>query len=370
MMKRMDMNIQRYICLATVCALTCGLNGWGQSGTRRPRVVERNAPPAPAKPANATKKQPPVQKEEAKEQPAPKPAEPPKPTIDPNTVGKFQQIRPELALGGHDAVVLQSTEQLTPGSPQHETFFDGQVYRFTSRENLERFKESPATYVPALGGLSVVALHDRYQALPGKTDHFSSYGNRIYLFSTADEKETFDSAPGVYFDADVLMDGFSPVSLVDEEVLRRGDKQFMVICDGRRVYLTSEEELQAFQKDPGKYYPVLGGLDPVSLVKEAPAPGVARLSAVYKNRLYMFSSDANRDEFLANPVPYADLQVAFGGNCPVTRIDENKTQPGHYAISVIYRGMRIVFASKPKRDHFLQEPRRYDKWPAGDANKP
>jgi YHS domain-containing protein len=181
------------------------------------------------------------------------------------------------------------------------------------------------------------------------------------LFTSSEEKAKFDSNPGSYFDADVLMDGISPVSLVDEEVLSRGDKEFLVIYDGRRVYLVTETEKEKFSVDPGRYYPTLGGLDPVAMFQGEPAAGIARLSVVYKNRLYMTSSEKNRQEFLVNPVPYSDLDVAFGGNCPVTLVDENRKQLGHYAISVVSRGRRILFVNDQKRKLFLENPRRYDK---------
>lgn len=345
-------------------------SAWAQSGTRRPRVAPQQ-PSAPALPkAEGEKPQKQAPKADAKadaakkeqKDAAPEPApELPAPTIDPELIGKFVQTRPALALEGFDPVALQSTEQLQQGKPQFEFMFDSQTYRFLNDENLNQFKEDPATFVPALGGLSVVAYRDSKQAVPGNVQHYSNFSSRIYLFASSDEKAKFDANPGTYFDADVLMDGLSPVSLVEKEVLSRGDKEFMTIYDGRRVYLVSETEQEKFAIDPARYYPTLGGLDPVATLKGEPALGIPRYSVVYKNRLYMMSSDDNRREFLVNPLPYSDLDVALGGNCPVTLVDEKREQKGHYGISVISRGRRLLFANDQKREQFNENIKRYDK---------
>lgn len=284
-----------------------------------------------------------------------------KPLVDPELMGKFVQTRPGTALEGNDPIILATSNKLQAGDPQHEYYFDGQVYRFASPENVEQFKADPGTFAPALGGLSVIAYRDRKAAEAGTVQHFSTFSGRIYLFASAEEKAKFDGGPGNYFDADVLMDGFSPVSLVDEEKLRRGDKEFLVIYDGRRVYLFNQDEKEKFTQDPGKYYPTLGGLDPVALVRGESVFGIARFSVVFKNRLYMTSSSENREEFLKNPIPYADLDVALGGNCPVTLVEENQKQPGYYGLSVVNRGRRLLFASEEKRKRFVEDPQRYDR---------
>lgn len=353
-----------------LCLSTLSPAARGQSGTRVRRYVERRVPRAPQVPGakapnqRASDAQAVIalnfQAEEKADNTRPETvkAEPPV-AIDRAVVAKVVHLRQSLALGGNDPVLLVETGNLVRGMPNLGTTYDGQIYHFATDESRQRFDADPTSFAPVLGGDSIVAWIEHHERLAGSADQVSVYGGRIYLFATGDEKRAFDADPKRYFDGDIALQGFSPVSLVDDEVLRRGDKAFLAVQDGLRLYLVDQAERDKFNANPGRYFPSLGGIDPLSIAEGKPALGQARFSTVYKNRLYVSASGESRDRFIANAAPYSDLDVAKEGHCPVTLAETQKQVSGHYGISTLHRGVRLLFASEENREKFRADPEKY-----------
>ena len=304
--------------------------------------------PVPRKPPVEAKKPAPKKKT-----PAAKAAAPP---AGPRLLAKPRPLR---ALAGNDAVDLLDQNTVKAGQTQFMATFDSQVYLFSQESNQERFKEDAQRYAPALGGASIVSYRDSRQIVPGNVEWRVVYQDRLFLFANEQEKQKFDADPQAYADADLVLQGFSTVSLVDDEVLRRGQEQFETIFDGRRIRLASQEEHERFLGNPGRYYPSLGGIDPVTALQGKPKMGIARFSVVYKNRLFAMSNSANRDEFIKNPDHYSDLDVADNGRCPVSKVEGMGDKLGHYGISTIYLGQRFLFANDSNRQAFVREPQRF-----------
>ena len=313
-----------------------------QSGSKRGRPVAPRPAPTAAAAAPVT------------------PAPAPRLTLPaPIPVGRsFAVARPTLALDGLDAVVLHSAGERIPGDPQHVAVFDRRIHRFANADQQRTFEQDPTAYAPVLGGASVVAYAEQGVARPGSTDHFRRYGGRLYLFASAAEQAAFDSEPGRYADADLVMGGLSPVALVERETLLRGALANSVTFDGYRLYFADDAEKERFLARPQRYFPVLGGTDPVSLVEGRPQPGLARFAVVYKERPYLFADAAARDRFVADPQSYSDVDVALEGIDPVQR-SHAAAAPGHYAISALYLGKRYLFVSEANRATFLSDPDRY-----------
>lgn len=78
---------------------------------------------------------------------------------------------------------------------------------------------------------------------------------------------------------------------------------------------TVEEQTQQIQETPD-YGPILGraiqGYDPVAYFNDGPTEGREDLHVTYNGATYYFASEANRDEFYANPDRY---EPAYGGFC-------------------------------------------------------
>jgi YHS domain-containing protein len=318
-----------------------------QSGTRNPKFAKRPEvpaaePPKAADPPKLTDRQ--MESAVAKASPM---------------VADFQKPRNSRVLDGNCPVALRDSRQLIPGKEALTEYHDGLEFRFSGPSERARFGNNRDGYVPVLGGLSAVAWKDSLRPVSGTTANHVVFGDRIWLFASTQEKEKFNAEPARYVDADLLLDGYSPVALVDREELVRGSKDRSVIMDGRRANLLDADEVDRLRRNPGRYYPTLGGIDPVSLHEGSPAIGLPRLPVVYKNRLYLFASESNKERFIGNPNPYADLDVAENGNCRVTQVEQRKTEPGHYGISAVALGKRYLFSSEDNLRRFLATPNKY-----------
>jgi YHS domain-containing protein len=275
--------------------------------------------------------------------------------------------RPALALLGKDAVALVDSSTEVDGKSDIAVRFDGQNYLFSSVENKTRFEQSPGRYVPALSGYSVVSWKNNNRLAAGSLAFRSVSGDRLYLFANEDEKKAFEANPQAFENVDLGLQGFSSVVLVEEEVLRRGDKKVEVIYEGRRFHFASASDRDVFASNPGRYYPTLGGLDVVQLAQGKPAMGEAKFSAVYKNRLYCFASAETRDQFIAQADALSDFDVARSGVDQVARVEGAGDQVGHYGISTIHRGLRYLFVDEKHRERFQGDPENFLTAASGSA---
>jgi thiol-disulfide isomerase/thioredoxin/YHS domain-containing protein len=101
------------------------------------------------------------------------------------------------------------------------------------------------------------------------------------------------------------LEGYCPVTLVEQKVWKLGDVHFGVI-HGQRTYLfTSQAEQQRFLSNPDTYSPAMSGNDPVLAMKENRlVAGTRRHGVFYGNRIYLFSSEASLVEFSNDPGRY------------------------------------------------------------------
>ena len=102
------------------------------------------------------------------------------------------------------------------------------------------------------------------------------------------------------------IDGYCPVSLVDDHRLLIGSSNSSHSLDGK-VYRFASKEMEArFRKNPRRYIPMNGGDCPVSLVNRGESkPGFARFGIVYGGHLLLFATNEDRLQFVKNPGRYA-----------------------------------------------------------------
>ncbi|MBY0587620.1 hypothetical protein K2X85_10605 [bacterium] len=336
-------------CLFVARAMSLGLvmapAAWGQSEPAPPERSEKKAPP----------KLTDVQQKVATI------------TVDGAAVKGALVERPALALLGKDAVALVDSNSEVDGKSEITSRFDGQNYFFSSIENKTKFEQSPGRYVPALAGYSVVAWKNSAKLVPGTLAWRSALNDRLFLFANEEEKKAFDSSSDAFENVDLGLQGFSPVVLVEEEVLRRGDKKVEVIFEGRRFRFASASDRDVFAANPGRYFPVLGGLDVALLAQGKLGLGAAKNSVVYKNRLYSFATPETRDQFVAQAEALSDFDIARGGVDQVARVDGKGEPVGHYGISAIHRGLRYLFVDEFNRERFQQDPENYLSAASGSA---
>lgn len=76
---------------------------------------------------------------------------------------------------------------------------------------------------------------------------------------STNERPLMDTTSFNLDDSNVALHGYSPVSYIDEGQARQGSPDHRVEHNGVAYYLTSESEVERFQRDPDRYQPAFGG---------------------------------------------------------------------------------------------------------------
>jgi YHS domain-containing protein len=85
-----------------------------------------------------------------------------------------------LAVGGHDAVAYFKVGRPVAGSDQFSTQYKSATWRFASKENLDAFLASPASYAPQYGGYCAWAVAQGYTA-SGDPRYWKIVNGKLYL---------------------------------------------------------------------------------------------------------------------------------------------------------------------------------------------
>lgn len=105
--------------------------------------------------------------------------------------------------------------------------------------------------------------------------------------------------------AQIGLQGHCPVTIAEAHKWAKGDPQYGAVHRGKTYLFASAVEQQKFLANPDKFSPVLGGNDPVVMFHEGRyIAGTPALGAMYKKRMYLFSTPAAKTEFEANPTKY------------------------------------------------------------------
>lgn len=121
----------------------------------------------------------------------------------------------------------------------------------------------------------------------------------------------------------LALDGYCPVSLVEKQQWIPGDKRWGANHQGR-IYLFSGPEAQSrFLADFDRYAPAASGFDIVLAAEERKnVPGLRQHGVFFKDRIFLFASEATLQKFSANPLYYMELtqlvprQAASAGQQP------------------------------------------------------
>jgi YHS domain-containing protein len=97
--------------------------------------------------------------------------------------------------------------------------------------------------------------------------------------------------------------GFCPVILKDERRLVEARGQYNTQYRGKTYTFSSQEARNTFEANPAKYVPVEGGRDVVRLAggNQNELDGTLEHAAWYRGRLYLFTSEESRREFVETP---------------------------------------------------------------------
>ena len=108
------------------------------------------------------------------------------------------------------------------------------------------------------------------------------------------------------------LEGFCPVRLHDKREWTAGQEAVLADYRGIRFQFSGETERAAFLKNPAEYAPQDLGCDPVVLTDVQKAvTGSIRYGAFFDERLYLFRSPENRDQFKKNPLKFTRIRSAL-----------------------------------------------------------
>jgi YHS domain-containing protein len=88
-------------------------------------------------------------------------------------------------------------------------------------------------------------------------------------------------------------------------------------------------------------------------------PGSVFHAAQYKGRLYLFVNANESKTFASNKAQYENADLAYQGNCMVSKIAEKKEVPGLPEFEATYLGKRYRFASEEYFKKFLAGSKAY-----------
>lgn len=99
----------------------------------------------------------------------------------------------------------------------------------------------------------------------------------------------------------IALGGLDPVSYFTETAPLRGKPEFEFDWMGAPWLFASEANMEVFSQHPEIYAPQYGGHGAMSMARGFLSDADPSLYAVFKQRLYLFYSAANREAFLMAP---------------------------------------------------------------------
>lgn len=87
-----------------------------------------------------------------------------------------------IAIGGYDPVAYFKVNKAVKGKKDLAVSNQGVIYYFSSAENKEEFKKSPAQYEPEYGGWCAYAMGARGEKVTIDPETFKIINGKLYLF--------------------------------------------------------------------------------------------------------------------------------------------------------------------------------------------
>jgi thioredoxin-related protein/YHS domain-containing protein len=104
-----------------------------------------------------------------------------------------------------------------------------------------------------------------------------------------------------------MFNGTCLVTAVEERDITPGVSRHQLIYRGHLLYFSSEECKERFQARPAEYWPMMDGSCAISMLdSEQRVPGQLQFAAVFRKRLWVFTSEKNMREFLRDPADIFD----------------------------------------------------------------
>jgi hypothetical protein len=101
-----------------------------------------------------------------------------------------------VAWYGFDTVAALETKKIVVGFPVFSVTWNGAIWRFETKKNMDIFSADPHKYEPQYGGLCAYCLAIDHVAV--SINVFEIYDGKIYLFIGVDERNNWLDIPSVY----------------------------------------------------------------------------------------------------------------------------------------------------------------------------
>ena len=102
-------------------------------------------------------------------------------TISTTFLAQNYNLKKGFVAEGYD-VVSYFNNKAEKGDKEFTTEFDGVKFKFSSKENLEIFKNNPKKYVPAYGGYCAYAIGAKAQKVSINPETFEIRDGKLHLF--------------------------------------------------------------------------------------------------------------------------------------------------------------------------------------------
>ena len=262
-----------------------------------------------------------------------------------------------VALGGYSVVQLRDQRTWVPGRGGEATRFDGLEYRFDSTRERHIFLSAREQYVPMLGGDCPVTYLETGRRVAGQLELGTLHRRRLVFFANAQAQEAFAASPEKYENADLVLNGNSVVSMIDENKCVPGNPATVLMHRGLRYFFANDFERRMFLKNPARYDGSGGNAERPNLLIENETT-VETLTA----KAFLLNSAKPPARFGgAAAAKNAALGAlpAMSGYCPVSLRQDGTWVRGRQEFGVAFKDITFLTAGERERDLLKSDPAEY-----------
>ncbi len=152
----------------------------------------------------------------------------------------------------------------------------------------------------------------------------------------------------------VMLDGFCLVTLREQQEWLLGSESNQLVFDGRLYWFAGQRQRAMFAASPLRYVPALGGHCVVTFAESgARKHGNPQYGILHNQRLFFFRGLTEQEKFLSDPDKFANIDLANGGRCLVSQLDDERILPGLPETTVVIDRLRYQFVSEHQQRKFL-----------------
>lgn len=155
-------------------------------------------------------------------------------------------------------------------------------------------------------GSDAAAAQTTAEVNPEPAERKRLFGDLFARVAARKQGETAESRTEAPAAEAVAFRGASLVTAVEQRAVVRGSAQYQMRWRGNVLWFESEAQLQTFAANPDQFWPMLNGICPITLLRTGEkVQGELEYAALFRGRVWVFSSEADMREFLRDPAAVA-----------------------------------------------------------------